>query len=138
MARLAAVESLTSLLSERAGGIFASGPAEIRDATQSFSTPAGFRQLYHDYFSRFIERFLTYHLGRELSFHVGGNGRFSSPEAHTEFLNLIGQHCRQAASIVKQYAQEWYSKNNFLGGIDERKAGNFAEHCLKNLRDQRL
>jgi hypothetical protein len=138
MARLAAVESLTSLLRDKAGNLFQIGPADVQAAAKSFSTPAGFRNLFHDYFSRFTERFIGYHLGRELSFHVGGNGRFASPEAHSEFLKDMGLHCRQAALIVKKYAEEWYSKNNFLNGIDETAATRFTAHCMKKLRAELL
>jgi hypothetical protein len=100
------------------------------------STQKGFATLTHDFFARFTQRFLTYHLERELSQHVGGNGRFVDPQEHTEFLDDLKTHCREATVIVREFAGEWYSKHNFEGGITERKARNFSRHALKKLRDE--
>jgi hypothetical protein len=138
MARLAAVESLTRLLTNRAGDLFGAGPADVQAAARSFSTRVGFAALFHDYFSSFANRFLTYHLGRELSLHVGGNGRFADPGQHDLFLSDLDHHCRQAALIVRDFAGDWYSKHNFLGGISPAKARGFANHCLTKLRDELL
>src|SRR5262249_33223909 len=62
MAQLAAVESLTSLLGQHAASLYETTPSEVRTAARKLSTKAGFSQLAHEYFSRFIHRFLTYHL----------------------------------------------------------------------------
>jgi hypothetical protein len=138
MARLAAIESLNAQLADRSRSLFDVTPAEVHAAAGELSTPAGFRTLYHDFFARFAGRFLSYHLSRELSFHVGGNGRFRDPDAHTAFLGDLDLHCRQAALTVRTYAEEWYSKHNFLGGITPQKAARFADHCLTKLRDELL
>jgi hypothetical protein len=138
MARLAAIEALNSQLADRSHSLFDVTPAEVHAAAREMSTPAGFRNLYHDFFSRFAGRFLGYHLSRELSFHVGGNGRFPNPDAHTAFLRDLDHHCRQAALTVHTYAHDWYSKHNFLGGITPQKANRFADHCLTKLRDELL
>lgn len=138
MARLAAIESLNAQLAGRSRSLFDVSPAEVQAAARELSTPAGFRTLYHDFFTRFASRFLAYHLSRELSFHVGGNGRFRDPDAHTAFLRDLDHHCSQAALTVRTYAEEWYSKHNFLGGITPRTADRFADHCLTKLRDELL
>lgn len=138
MARLAAIEALNTQLADRSRSLFDVTPTEVQAAAQEMSTPAGFRTLYHDFFARFAGRFLGYHLSRELSFHVGGNGRFRDPDAHTAFLRDLDHHCRQAALTVRTYAEDWYSKHNFLGGITPQKANRFADHCLSKLRDELL
>lgn len=83
---------------------------------------------------RFTQRFLTYHLDRELSNHVGGNGRFSNTSAHNQFNAQLAVHCREAALIVRKFAGGWYSKAHFEGGISATKSRNFTNYCLTKLR----
>jgi hypothetical protein len=136
MARLAAMEALTGLLRTRSSNLLETTAAEVRRAARSLSTQAGFATLGHEFFARFSKRFLTYHLDRELGLHVGGNGVFDSPKAHDEFVGQLSVHCLEAAEITHQYAGDWYSKQNFLGGISEAKARKFVSHCLTKLRQE--
>jgi hypothetical protein len=133
MAQMAAVESLTHLLSQRSSTVFETGPADVRRAAYELSTKGGFATLAHDFVARFAQRFLTYHLGRELSNHVGGNGRFEDSAAQDDFVEHLGVHCREAAGVMKEYAGDWYSKSNFQGGIDVAKARRFVNRVLKKL-----
>ena len=134
MAQLAAIESLTSLIGQRSVSLFGTTSAEVKGAVYEFSTKKGFSALAHDFFSRFTQRFLTYHLGRELSNHVGGNGRFADPNEHTEFVKGLATHCREAAVIVREFSGGWYSKANFEDGISAQKARNFVNYALTKLR----
>lgn len=134
IAQLAAVETLTALVSQRANNLFGVTPGDVKQAVYEFSTKKGFSTMAHDFFARFIQRFLTYHLGRELSNHVGGNGRFANPEEHTDFVQHLATHCREAALIVREYAGGWYSKANYEDGISERKAQLFANYSLTKLQ----
>ncbi|MBI3865344.1 MAG: hypothetical protein HY290_26005 [Planctomycetia bacterium] len=136
MAQLAAVESLTSLVGERSTSLFGTTAAEVKSGVRELSTMNGFGTLAHDFFARVTERFLTYHLSRELSCHVGPNERFKSVSEHTGFLGELRNHCRQAALIVQKFAAGWYSKAKFEDGISQRKAQNFANYALKKLRDE--
>jgi hypothetical protein len=133
MAQLAAVETLTSLIGDRSASLFGTTAVEVQQAVHEFSTKKGFATLAHDFFSRFTQRFLTYHLGRELSNHVGGNGRFANPAEHTEFVKRLGLHCREAAVIVREFSGGWYSKANFEDGISQTKAKNFVNYALTKL-----
>ena len=110
MAQLAAVESLTSLLDQRSTRLYGTTPAEILEAAYGLSTAQGFGTLAHDFFARFTHRFLTYHLGRELSLHVGGNGCFVDPDEHNHFVERLAVHCREASAIMTVFASGWYSK----------------------------
>jgi hypothetical protein len=136
MAQLAAVESLTALLGARTPNLFDVNPEDVKAAARQLSTEKGFGTLSHDFFARFIQRFLTYHLDRELPLHVGGNGRFADPAEHGHFLSAMDAHCRRVAVIVERYAGAWYSKHNFLQDLTPRKAGNYANYALKKLRDE--
>jgi hypothetical protein len=136
MAQLAGVESLTAVLTARSANLFETTPAEVRAAARECSTKAGFSDLAHDFFTRFARRFLTYHLGRELSNHVGGNGCFADPEEHSAFVEKLEIHCREVAAVARRYAGDWYSKANFEGGVTPDKARRFANHVLDKLGKQ--
>jgi hypothetical protein len=138
MSRLAAVEAFTALLNRKATNLFETTPDEVWRATRELSTQVGFSTLAHEFYSRFIRRFLTYHLGRELGLHVGGNGVFDGPADHDAFVERLSVHCREAAAITRTYAGDWYSKHNFEGGINLGKAKNFVAVCLEKLTRELL
>jgi hypothetical protein len=133
MAALAGVESIAHCVGERAVGLFPTG-GEVQNAVRDLSTLNGFATFGHDYYARFTRRFLLYHLGRELSQHVGGCGRFIDPAAHTKFVADLETHCREAAVIVREYVGKWYSKAKFEKGITPRQSENFSSYCLEKLR----
>lgn len=134
MAQMAAAEAMTATLSGRLTNLFETTHVDVQRAMRDSSTQTGFANLAHDFFSRFTQRFLTYHLSRELANHVGEGKRFASPTEHTEFIDQLGVHSRQAALIVKQFAGDWYSKANFEGGISPTKAKNFLHVAIDKLR----
>lgn len=136
MAQLAASETLSGLVGDRADGLFGESTESVQNALHSLSTKDGFATLAHSFFSRFTERYLGYHLSRELSQHVGVNQRFEDPAAHSEFLDKLGVHSRQVALIVREFAGGWYSKSRFETGISQRSAMGFASHALTKIRDE--
>lgn len=135
MATLAGAESIAACVGPRLATLFSTG-GMVQNAVRDLATLNGFAAFGHDYFARFLRRFLLYHLGRELSHHVGGCGRFADSIAHTTFLHDLEIHCQQAAVIVRQFAGKWYSKARFEQGITERQAHGFSAYCLKKLRDE--
>lgn len=136
MAQLAAVESLTKLAAAESARLYATTSEEVREAIAGYSTRPGFSTLAHEFFARLTQRYLTYHLSRELSRHVGANQRFRDPAQHNEFLRDLDTHCRQATLIVKDFAGGWHSKTNYETGITEAKARNFTYVALKKLRGE--
>lgn len=138
MSQLAAVESLTALLAQEASNLFGTTPAEVRRAARGMSSEKGFATLAHEFYTRFARRFLTYHLGRELGLHVGGNGVFDSPADHNAFIDRLTVHCAEATVVARKYAGDWYSKHNFEGGITPEKTRRFVSHCLKKINNQLL
>jgi hypothetical protein len=136
MAQLAAVESLTELLGRRSATLFGPTSVEVKEAARQLSTERGFAILAHAFFTRFVRRFLAYHLGRELSNHVGGNGRFETPDEHDEFIEQLTVHCQQAALIVRDFAGDWYSKHRFHDDLTLTKARGFVSHALTKLGEE--
>jgi hypothetical protein len=136
MAQLAAVESLSEQLKARSRSLFEISAADLQRAVRELSTQRGFATLAHDFFGRFTARFLTYHLGRELSSHVGGNGRFADSGEHDDFVEELHAHCEQATLIVRDYAGDWYSKARFEDGVSPLRAKRFVDHCLRKLSSE--
>jgi hypothetical protein len=133
MAQMAAAESLTALITERTPSLFKSTPEDVQGAIRSLSSPTQFRVLSHEFFSRFIRRYLGYFLSRELSNHVGGDGRFVNIDQHAEFNQALELHGRQAARIVETFAGGWFSKTNYEGGITPDKTAGFVHVALKKI-----
>jgi hypothetical protein len=138
MAQLAAVESLTSLLGERSTRLYKTTPAEVAEAAYGLSTTRGFGTLAHDFFSRFAHRFLTYHLGRELSLHVGGNGCFVDPNEHNHFVERLHVHCQEASGIMSAFASDWYSKAQSPQGkgLTFASTRGFVKRSLMKLQEE--
>ncbi|MBX3399481.1 MAG: hypothetical protein KF873_12125 [Gemmataceae bacterium] len=131
----AATESIVRCVGDRSLSLFPS-PDAVQDGLRTLSTPKGFSTLAHEFFSRFTQRFLHYHLDRELSQHAGHNGRFPDRKDRRDFVRDLEIHCREAAEITRTYASDWYSKSNFTAGISERQAQTFTTACMKKLRDE--
>ncbi len=135
MAALAAAESLAACIGDRAQGLFPTGE-EVQTAVRDFSTLNGFAAFGHDFFARFTRRFLLYHLGRELSQHVGGCGRFADPAAHTQFVADLDTHCREATTIVREFVGQWYNRAQFANGISEASARGFSAKGLEKIQNE--
>jgi hypothetical protein len=136
MARLSAVETLMELGRRRTPSLIGSAADDTRDTLREHSTSNRFGILAHEFFARFMNRFLAYHLSRELSRHVGPGQRFSDIAQHNAFNDALDLHCRQAARIVQEFAGDWYGKANYEAGITLRKAKGFVRHALEKLRDE--
>jgi hypothetical protein len=134
MAQMAAAEAIATLVDARAEGLYGATPVEVKDAVASLSTETGFSSLGHEFFSRFIHRFLTYHLSRELSAHVGPGLRFADVDAHAAFLQQLRVTCEEAAIIVRRFSGQWYRKTNYETGITPAKVRDFVHGAFTKLR----
>jgi len=131
MAQLAAVETLSRTVGHRLPALLGAVPSDVRAALSGLATTSQFGVLAREFFSRLIERYLTYFLSKELSNHVGASQRFPNASAHAEFNSALGTHCRETSRIVGAFAGGWFSKTNFEGGISRESAGRFAHVALK-------
>ena len=136
IAQLAAAECLTALGAERSRSLFGTTPEDVQRAFRGLSTTKNFGLLSKEFFARLSRRYLNYFLSRELSNHVGRNGRFSNIDQHTEFQDALAIHCTQAARIVEDFSGGWFSKANFEGGITHRETARFVHAALKKLRNE--
>lgn len=133
---MTAAESMTALFNEKSKSLFATSPDDVQRAARECSTAKGFSMLAHDFFTRWTHRFLTYHLSRELSTHVGPTQRFADISVHQQFVEQLHFSCHQSATIVRTFAGDWFGKTEYQGGISPKKAGNFAWAAQKKIRDE--
>lgn len=134
MGQMGAAETLVSLVGERSRSLFPTTPADVQGALGSFATNRQFGVLARQFFARLTERYLGYFLSRELPKHVGPDRRFANTDARSEFGKALSLHCQQASKIVEKFAEEWYSKKNWQGGISERQAAKFVGVALRKMR----
>ena len=127
MAQMGAAETLTSVLGQRTESLFGVTAEDVRRELARLGTPTNFSVLARGFFARLTERYLTYFLSRELS------NTLESVDANRQFREALSLHCRQASKIVEQFAEEWFSKKNYQGGITPRKAAGFISHAVTKI-----
>lgn len=135
MAQQAAGEALSSLVGPAATTLFGSGDEELRSAVHHLSTKNGFSQLGHVFFSRFTERFLNFYISRAAASQTGGPALQEVRDV-SDFNASLHLHCEQTARIVHDFCGQWYSKTEYLEGIDLRNTSRFMAIALKKLRNE--
>lgn len=136
MAQLSAVESLNAVAGHELGDLFGTPPDKTKAALAGLSTEKQFSVLARDFFARLCRRQLGFFLSRELSQHVGANGRFNTIRDHRDFEAALDLHCREASRIIKEFAGEWFSKQTYQGDITPDKAARFAHVAFKKIREE--
>jgi hypothetical protein len=136
MAQLSAIEALYSVVSRELPGLLEPEPREVTAAIARFATVKQFAILAREFFSRLTQRHLEYYLTRELSSHVGTGQTFATLRQHNAFNKALELHCRETSRIIQEFSGEWFSKQNYEGGIDPGKAGRFVHVAARKIRDE--
>jgi hypothetical protein len=136
LAQIAAAETLSGFLRDRASTLFGSTPDDVRSELGKLATEVQFGGLAREFFSRFTARFLTYYVSKELPRHVGADGRFQNLEAQREFASALDLHCRQASKIVESFSGGWYSKARYDRELTEERTSRFLGYALKKVRGE--
>jgi hypothetical protein len=137
MGQMAVAESMTALIGQEARNLFGTTTDDVQRAFKKYSTVKQFGAFAREFFARFTKRYLSYFLSRELSNHVGGDGRFGNIEKHSEFNNALEAHCYEAARIIEEFSGGWFSKTKYeLGDITPEKASGYTSYSLKKLSDE--
>ena len=127
MAQMGAAETLTAVIGQRTASLFGETAEDVRRELARLGTPTNFSVLARSFFARLTERYLAYFLSRELS------NTLENVNANRQFRDALTLHCAQASKIVEQFAEEWFSKANYQGGITPRKAAGFVAHAVSKL-----
>jgi len=133
MAQQAAGQAVSILASPKADTLFGSGGEELRVAIRTLSTKNGFADLGQKFFGVFMSHFLNFYLSRATAAQVGGN-RLRHIGDLSKFNTALQRHCEQTARIVHDFCGEWYSKTEFVEGINPENASRFMAVALKKLR----
>jgi hypothetical protein len=136
LAQLAAAETLSGYLRDRASTLFGSTADDVRTELGKLATEVQFGHLARDFFSRFTERYLTYYVSKELPQHVGAGRRFENLEEQRAFSSALELHCRQASTILASVAGGWYSKARFEKDLTEERTSKFLGYALKKIRSE--
>jgi hypothetical protein len=135
MAQSAAGEAIAALASSESVTLFGSGRDELRNAIRALSTKKGFSELGQVFFGRFVARLLNFYLSRVTASQLG-SGEFRQVGEISSFNKALQTHCEESARIVRDFCGEWYSKTEFLRGIDFENASAFVAVALKKLRSE--
>jgi len=135
MAQQAAGEAISSLAGPRAETLFGTSPEDVQNAIRHFSTKKGFGELGQRFFGGFVARFLNFYLSRITAGALGG-ARFQQLGDVAEFNEALRAHCDQSARIVRDFSGEWYSKTEYLEGIDRDNCNRFIAVAIQKLRSE--
>ena len=136
IAQLAAAESLNAIAGRELPRLFGTPLESVQRVLAGLATVKQFAVLARDFFARLTRRHLDYYLSRELSKHVGINSRFQTIREHKQFEEALDLHCRETSRIIKEFSGEWFSKQNYEGGIDQAKAGRFVHVAFDKIRKE--
>jgi len=135
MAQQAAGEALAALAGNQATTLFGSGGEHLQKAIRGLSTRVGFAELGQAFFGRFLSRFLGFYLSR-VTAQAAGSSRVPSVAAMSQFDAALEAHCWQSARIVQDFCGQWYSKTEYVEGIDSRNTSRFMAVALRKLSDE--
>lgn len=136
IAQMAAVSTLSEFGQDPTISFLEISPDDVKNKLSKYATKINFGVLTRDFFANFTNRFLSYFLSAELPRHVGAGKRFESVQEHSEFNSALEMYCKERSRIVEDYAGDWFSVNNFRGGITPRKVKNFLHKALEKVRKE--
>lgn len=140
LAQTAGVETVCGTVHPRSGGLFGSGPPEIRRALADLGTPKQFGLFARPFFTWFAYKILAGLLARALPQHVGEGRRFRTQAEHERFLDALRDHCHEATGHHAKFAGEWFSLHRFqtAGDIDRDETQRFFGHAVSKLNNEFL
>lgn len=128
-------EAIFSLGAPKAFTLFGGTGENLRHAIRGLSTKKGFGELSQVFFGRFMAKFLNFYLSRVTASEVD-SPRLPSADDISEFNESLESHCEQSAKIVRDFAAEWYSKTEYLEGIDLDNTSRFLAIAIKKLQSE--
>jgi len=132
MAQQAAGEAVASLAAPSAATLFGRGGDELQRAVRELSTKSGFSRLGQVFFGRFMARFLNFYLSRVTARELGTD-RLPNIEGVSRFNKALLAHCEQSARMVRDFCGQWYSKTEYMKGIDLQNTSRFMAVALRKL-----
>jgi len=133
---LALRHALAETVGEQGGSLFGSSLEDLQTAFRRFSTGTQFGTLSHRFFADLFARTLRSLVARELPNHIGGGRPITNIDQSIEFTQALDTYARQAARVMQDFAEGWYSKQNWesKGQISRDDAQAFVAVALRKLR----
>lgn len=132
IAQRAMGEALLEVAEPRSSSLFGPSAEVLRSAIRELSTKKGFGALGQRFFGHFLARFLNSYLSR-VTASLTGTRSIREVGDLSRFNAELTLHCIQSARIVRDFAGEWYSKTEYVEGIDPQNSGGFVAVALKKL-----
>ena len=137
MARQSAVDTLMELAGKATGNLFGVSKETTQAELKRYSTPTEFGYVGQTFFGKFLNRFLDYHLSREMPNHIGKNQTFKNIQECDAFKRSLSLHCLQTARIVREFAGCWPSATDYRGDLDVSNVQNrFLPVAIKKIREE--
>lgn len=133
IAQQAAGEALSYLVGPRSATLFGASAAELQTALKSLSTKKGFSELGKKFFGTFMARFINFYLSRVTASELGSEA-VPHIEEISRFNRALQVHCEQSAQIIRDFTGEWYSKTEYVEGINLANTSGFLAVALKKLQ----
>lgn len=135
IAQKALGEAVGALIEPRTHTLFGTGREELQAAIRGFSTKDGFGHLGQKFFANFMAHYLNFYLSRVTAAQVGSRA-FGNVQDVSRFNDVLRAHCEQSARIVHTFCGEWYSKTEYLEGINIENTSRFMAIALKKLKSE--
>ncbi len=133
MGEKAAIRSLIQAVQKSTAQQFPTA-SELPLILRPLSEPEEYSQLAQDFYAQYTERFLRYHLERELPLHAGEFQRFPSPDDRLEFDEELRTHCQTATQEVRTYFLRWLQKHPAPESFTERAAQQVHRRCMERIQ----
>jgi hypothetical protein len=135
LASLSMRRALTETVGQQGGSLFGSSVEDLQAAFRRYSTPAQFGVVATLYFSDLFARTLRYCVERELANKTGSEYSLNTADRAADFTDALDLYARQTARIMERFAEDWYSKRNWLteGKITLQQARGFTAYALRKL-----
>lgn len=127
------VETLFYYHSQETWDLFGSGPQSFINVVKKYATKNGFKQMMHEFYSRFTRRYLNYYLSREMSNHVGPGRLLSNIELHKKFTKAFDLYIRQAVRIADEFTPGWFGKAQFQDSLNYNSVSKYAHVVFKKI-----
>jgi hypothetical protein len=129
----AAGEALTSIANKIQINLFGNNSDELKYAICELSTKKGFSYLGQKFFGSFMTRYLNFFLCRIIAAKTG-EARIKQVGDVTSFNRVLQTHCEQSSRIVYDFCGQWYSKTEFMEGINLDNSSRFFVIAIKKLQ----
>ncbi len=128
-------QTLLELAGPSSTTLFGSDTETLRSAVRELSTKKGFSEVGQRFFGHFLARFLNSYISRIAADATGGRS-IGEVATLAHFNAELTHHCIQSARILRDFCGEWYSKTEYVQGIDRHNAARFVAVAVEKLASE--